>query len=91
MEIETSLLEEEKKNKFKQESPRENVLYHNKRFSGKGKFKYNDTIICDFCHKPGHKEEDYFSRKKAQRAYLMCVTDNEEHAEEEQEHQQEVH
>ena len=87
VEIEASLLEEEKKNKFKQESPRssvrEDVLNHNKGFSGKGKYKYNDTIICDFCHKPGHKEKDCFSRKKAQRAYLMCVTNTEEHAEEE--------
>ena len=62
------------------------------RDSGKGKYKYNDTIICDLCHKPGHKEKDYFARKKAQRAYLMCITDNEEYAEEEdQEHQEEVH
>ena len=95
VEIEASLLKEEKKNKFKQESPRssvrEDVLYHNKGFSGKGKYKYNNTIICDFCHKVGHKEKDCFSRNKAQRAYLMCVTNNEEHGEEEQEHQEEVH
>ena len=95
VQIEAYLLEEEK-SKFKQEparsSVREDVLYHNKGFSGKGKYKYNDTIICDFFHKPCHKKKDCFSRKKAQRAYLMCVTNNEEHAEEEdQEHQEEVH
>ena len=96
VEMKASLLKEEKKNKFKQEflpaaTRREEALYH-KGFSGKGKYKYNDTIICEFCHKRGHKEKDYFSRKKAQRAYLMCINDKEEHDEEEdQEHQEEEH
>ena len=36
-------------------------------------------------------KRDCFSRKKAQRAYLMCITNNEAHSEEEQEHQEEVH
>ena len=45
VEIEASLLEEEKENKFKQESPREDVLYHHKGFSGKGKFKWA-YLIC---------------------------------------------
>lgn len=88
VDVESSLLEEEKKLKVKSKeditsytSPNEVALYSSNK-GYKGKAKYDSSIICDFCHKPGHIERECFSRKKAQKAYIM----HEEYGEQSEDH-----
>ena len=84
----SSLMDEYKKKQRREDEVTEEQLYFSKSNNYKAngrnnKFKWKKGKAtgpgCGFCGKPGHKEEDCFHKKKAQKAYLASiVSDSEE-------------
>ncbi|MCO5554987.1 hypothetical protein L7F22_008526 [Adiantum nelumboides] len=79
VDMQASLLEEEKKMngkvKIKEASIQiDEKVFFNKNFKPKAKGK----VICDFCHKSGHEEKDCFAKKKMKKAYFSFKLDEED-------------
>ncbi|MCO5603335.1 hypothetical protein L7F22_057485 [Adiantum nelumboides] len=81
VDMQTSLLEEEKKMNGKVEIEEasiqsdEKVLF-NKNFKPKAFTK--GKVVCDFCHNTGHEEKDSFTKKKMKKAYFSFNIDEED-------------
>ncbi|MCO5584155.1 hypothetical protein L7F22_038078 [Adiantum nelumboides] len=81
VDMQASLLEEEKKMNGKVEIKEASLqsdekVFFNKTFKPKAFTK--GKVVCDFCHIPGHEEKDCFAKKKMKKAYLSFKLDEED-------------
>ncbi|MCO5557398.1 hypothetical protein L7F22_010961 [Adiantum nelumboides] len=79
VDVQASLLEEEKKMNGKVEIKEASIqsdekVFFNKNFKPKAKGK----VVCDFCHKSSHEEKDYLAKKKMNKAYFSFKLDEED-------------
>ncbi|MCO5581722.1 hypothetical protein L7F22_035611 [Adiantum nelumboides] len=83
VDVQASLLEEEKKRNGKVEIKEASIQSDEKVFFNKNlKPKAKGKVVCDFCHKSGHEEKDCFSKKKTKKAYFSFKLDEEDDEEE---------
>ncbi|MCO5564807.1 hypothetical protein L7F22_018475 [Adiantum nelumboides] len=81
VDVQTSLLEEEKKMNGKVEIKEASIqsdekVFFNKNFKPKEFTK--GKVVCDFSHKLGHEEKDCFAKKKMKKAHFSFKLDEEE-------------
>ncbi|MCO5597941.1 hypothetical protein L7F22_052027 [Adiantum nelumboides] len=81
VDMQASLLEEEKKMNGKVEIKEASIqsdekVFFNKNFKPKAFTK--GKVVCDFCHKPDHEEKDCFAKKKMKKAYFSFKLDKED-------------
>ncbi|MCO5559506.1 hypothetical protein L7F22_013107 [Adiantum nelumboides] len=79
VDVQASLLEEEKKMNGKVEIKEASIqsdekVFFNKNFKPKAKGK----VVCDFCHQSGHEEKKCFAKKKMKKAYFSFKLDEED-------------
>ncbi|MCO5557476.1 hypothetical protein L7F22_011041 [Adiantum nelumboides] len=79
VDVQASLLEEEKKMNGKVEIKEASIQSDEKVFFNKNlKPKAKGKVVCDFCHKSGHEEKDCFAKKKMKKAYFSFKLDEED-------------